>query len=57
MIEPDDALNAIGRVEALDGGLVVVVDDPGAIILAGDPVAAGGLGHSQTSRATRRRAA
>ena len=30
LIEPDDALNAIGRVEALDGGLVVVVDDPGA---------------------------
>ena len=43
MIEPDDALNAIGRVEALDGGFVVVVDDPGGIILAGDPVAAGGL--------------
>ena len=41
MIEPDDALNAIGRVEALDGGFAVVVDDPGGIILAGDPVAAG----------------
>jgi hypothetical protein len=43
MIEPDDALNAIGRVEALDGGLVVVVEDRGGIVLAGDPVAAGGV--------------
>jgi hypothetical protein len=40
LIEPDDALNAIGRVEAADGRFVVVVQDPGAIVLAGDPVAA-----------------
>ena len=54
MIEPDDALNAIGRVEALAGGFVVVVDDPGGIILAGDPVAAGGLPLASQRRATRR---
>ena len=39
LIEPDDALNAIGRVEATADGTVVVVDDPGGIVLAGDPVA------------------
>jgi hypothetical protein len=42
MIEPDDALNAIGRVEAQGDAFVVVVEDPGAVVLAGDPVAAGG---------------
>jgi hypothetical protein len=41
MVEPDDALNAIGRVEAVTDGFVVVVEEPGGIILAGDPVAAG----------------
>ena len=30
LIEPDDALNAIGRVEAATDGVVVVVDDPAA---------------------------
>jgi hypothetical protein len=40
LIEPDDALNAIGRVETSGDGFVVAVDDPGAIILTGDPVAA-----------------
>jgi hypothetical protein len=43
MIELDDALNATGRVEAMAGGFAVVVDDPGGIVLAGDPTAAGGL--------------
>ena len=42
LIEPDDALNAIGRVEASTDGFVVVVDDPGGIVLTGDPVAATG---------------
>ena len=42
LVEPDDALNAIGRVEAVTDGFVVVVEDPAGIILAGDPVAAGG---------------
>ena len=40
LIEPDDALNAIGRVEAAAAGAIVVVDDPAGIIQAGDPVAA-----------------
>jgi hypothetical protein len=40
LVEPDDALNAIGRVEAGSAGAVLVVDDPGGIIQAGDPVAA-----------------
>jgi hypothetical protein len=40
LIEVDDALNAIGRVEASTDGYVVAVEDPGAIILTGDPVAA-----------------
>ncbi|MFL5673507.1 MAG: lamin tail domain-containing protein [Chloroflexota bacterium] len=40
LIEPDDALNATGTVEASASGPVVVVDDPGDIVAAGDPVAA-----------------
>ncbi|HEX6868998.1 MAG TPA: OB-fold nucleic acid binding domain-containing protein, partial [Candidatus Limnocylindrales bacterium] len=40
LIEPDDALNAIGRVEVTADGPLVVVDDPGGIVEAGDPVAA-----------------
>jgi hypothetical protein len=39
LVEPDDALNATGRVEMTPDGAVVVVDDPGGIVLAGDPVA------------------
>jgi hypothetical protein len=39
LLEPDDAINAIGRVEALQDGLVVVVTQPGGIIQAGEPVA------------------
>jgi hypothetical protein len=42
LIEPDDALNAVGRVEAAAGGPIVVVDDAGRLILSGDPVAATG---------------
>ena len=42
LIEVDDALNVIGRVETSTDGYVVAVEDPGAIILAGDPVAATG---------------
>jgi hypothetical protein len=41
LVEPDDALNAIGRVEATADGPVVVVEDAGGISVAGDPVAAG----------------
>jgi hypothetical protein len=40
LLEPDDAINAVGRVEALDDGFAVVVDDPGGISQAGDPTAA-----------------
>jgi hypothetical protein len=39
LVEPDDALNAIGRVEMTPDGAAVIVDDPGGIVLAGDPVA------------------
>jgi hypothetical protein len=41
LIEPEDALNAIGRVEATADGPVLIVDDAGRIVFAGDPVAAG----------------
>jgi uncharacterized protein YdeI (BOF family) len=40
LIEPDDALNAVGRVETAAEGPIVVVDDAGRLILSGDPVAA-----------------
>ena len=40
LIEPDDAVNAIGRIEATADGPIVVVDDAGRLILGGDPVAA-----------------
>ncbi|MFL5778150.1 MAG: hypothetical protein ACJ761_04320, partial [Chloroflexota bacterium] len=39
LVEPGDALNAIGRVERLEAGLAVVVDDPGGIQLAGALIA------------------
>ena len=39
LLEPDDAINATGRVEQLEDGPAVVVDDPGAIVQAGDPQA------------------
>jgi outer membrane biosynthesis protein TonB len=42
LLEPDDAINVIGRVDVLAEGPAVVVEDPGAIIQAGDPVAATG---------------
>jgi hypothetical protein len=41
LVEPEDALNAIGRVAATEDGPVVVVDEAGRIVFAGDPVAAG----------------
>ena len=40
LIEPDDALNAIGRVVSTENEAVVVVDAPGGLIMAGDPVPA-----------------
>jgi len=40
LVEPDDALNAIGRVEATADGPVVAVDDPAGLVQAGDPVPA-----------------
>jgi hypothetical protein len=39
LIEPDDAINAIGRVEVTKDGPVVVVDAAGAMTFGGDPVA------------------
>ncbi len=41
LLEPDDAINVVGRVAQLEDGLAVVVDDPGAISQAGDPAALG----------------
>ncbi len=40
LIEPDDALEATGHVEASPDGAVLVVDDPAAIVQASDPLAA-----------------
>ncbi len=39
LVEPEDALNVIGRVESTSDGAIVVVDEPGGIVQAGDPVA------------------
>ena len=38
LLEPDDAINASGVVRELDDGPVLIVDDPGGISQAGDPV-------------------
>jgi hypothetical protein len=38
LLEPGDAINAIGRVEQQDGDFVVVVDDPAGISRVGDPI-------------------
>ncbi len=43
LVEPDDALNVIGRVEATDSGSAVVVEDPAGLMQAGDPVAPGSI--------------
>jgi hypothetical protein len=40
LIEPDDALEATGHVEASPDGAVLVVDDPAGIVQASDPLAA-----------------
>ncbi len=39
LIEPDDALDATGHVEASPDGAVLVVDDPAGIVQASDPLA------------------
>ena len=39
LVEPDDALNAIGRVELTNDGPAVIVEDPGGLIQTGDPAA------------------
>jgi hypothetical protein len=39
LLEPGDAVNAVGRVERRDGGLVVVVADAAGISRVGDPAA------------------
>jgi hypothetical protein len=39
LIEPDDAIEATGRVEASPEGAVLVVDDPADIVQASDPLA------------------
>jgi hypothetical protein len=40
LLEPDDAINAIGLVGRVPDGVAVIVDEPGGLIQAGDPVAA-----------------
>jgi hypothetical protein len=42
LIEPGDALNVIGRVDAVDGAFVVVVEQVDAIVLGSDPGALAG---------------
>ena len=44
LLEPDDAVNVTGYVQQLPDGPAVVVDDPGGIIQAGDPIAPDGIG-------------
>ena len=39
LLEPDDAINVTGRVDELEDGPAVTVDDPAGISQAGDPVA------------------
>ena len=56
LIEPEDAINVIGRVERLDdGALAVVVTDPAAIVLGSDPTALGVAGPAPRARQVRRR--
>jgi hypothetical protein len=53
LIEPEDAINVVGRVERLDGGpLAVVVTDPATISLGSDPTAPGLGGPSPASPAS-----
>ncbi|MEA2612705.1 MAG: hypothetical protein QOI52_664, partial [Chloroflexota bacterium] len=43
LVEPEDAINVIGRAQRLDGGdLAVVVTDPAGIVLGSDPSAVAG---------------
>jgi len=48
LIEPDDALNAIGRIETTADGPIVVVDDAGRLLLSGDPIAGSMLASPST---------
>ena len=53
LIEPEDAINVIGRVERLDDDtLAVLVTDPAAIVLGSDPTAADVNGHAPPSAAS-----
>ena len=53
LIEPEDAINVIGRVERLDdGALAVTVTDPAAIVLGSDPTALGVTGPAPVSAAS-----
>ena len=55
LIEPDDALEATGRVEASPDGAVLVVDDPAGIIQASDPAAVDPLASPTPESRFRRR--
>ena len=53
LIEPEDAINVIGRVERLvDGALAVTVTDPAAIVLGSDPSALAVAGLASSSAAS-----
>ncbi len=53
LVEPGDAINAIGRVERLHGGVLgVVVTDPAAIVLGSDPTAVAVTGDTLAGPAT-----
>jgi hypothetical protein len=55
LIEPDDAINASGTVESVEGEFVVVVRDPAGIALAAKPTAGGpGVQSSETSEPSTR---
>ena len=55
LIEPDDALEATGHVEASPDGAVLVVDDPAGIVQASDPLAAAPSASPTRDPAGRRR--
>jgi hypothetical protein len=53
LVEPEDAINVIGRAERLDGGdLAVVVTDPAGIALGSDPSAMAGASVAPSAGAT-----
>jgi hypothetical protein len=53
LVEPEDAINVIGRAERVDdGALAVVVTDPAGIVLGSDPTTLTGAGVAPTAGAS-----